>query len=63
MFTTHRTDAFAPCPPSIIRWTPLQRQKVAYATAMLIAQGFSTGQCLTGLTKDHLVKDCTLTLL
>ncbi|KAL7415507.1 hypothetical protein BDY24DRAFT_349433 [Mrakia frigida] len=41
----------------IIKWTPLQREKVADAAAMLIAQGFATGECLLALTKDHLVKD------
>lgn len=43
---------------SIIKWTPLQREKIADATALLISQGLASGECLVSLTKDHLVKEC-----
>ncbi|KAF8332611.1 armadillo-type protein [Cantharellus anzutake] len=41
----------------IYKWNPVQREKLAVATALLIAQSMVTSACLQSLTKDHLVKD------
>jgi len=39
------------------RWSDIQREKFATATALIIAQGLATAGCLLSLTKDHLVKN------
>ncbi|KZT72207.1 eukaryotic translation initiation factor 5C [Daedalea quercina L-15889] len=41
----------------INRWSDAERDKVAIATALLIAQGLAGASCLQSLTKDHLVKN------
>ncbi len=41
------------------RWPAAQREKIATATGLLIAQGLASAACLQSLTKDHLVKDGT----
>ncbi|KIP11626.1 hypothetical protein PHLGIDRAFT_17953 [Phlebiopsis gigantea 11061_1 CR5-6] len=39
------------------RWSDVQREKFAIATALMIAQGLAQSNCLLILTKDHLVKN------
>ncbi|KAH9839380.1 eukaryotic translation initiation factor 5C [Rhodofomes roseus] len=41
----------------INRWTDVQRNKLAVATALTMAQGLASAGCLQSLTKDHLVKN------
>ena len=42
------------------RWPDDQRQKIAVAIGLLMAQGLASASCLQSLTKDHLVKNGTL---
>lgn len=51
------TQRLAPL-PSINKWSPLQREKIAYAAGLIIAQGFSSLELFQNLTKEHLLKDC-----
>ncbi|CDO75405.1 hypothetical protein BN946_scf184855.g8 [Trametes cinnabarina] len=39
------------------RWPEAQREKVAIAAGLLMAQGLASASCLQSLTKDHLVKN------
>ncbi|CED82004.1 Predicted translation factor, contains W2 domain [Phaffia rhodozyma] len=41
----------------ITKWSLLEREQLADAAALLIAQGMASSECLQNLTKDHLVKD------
>ncbi|KAJ7647333.1 hypothetical protein FB45DRAFT_893130 [Roridomyces roridus] len=41
----------------IHRWSAVQKDKLALATGLLIAQGLANASCLQSLTKDHLIKD------
>ncbi|KAF7321466.1 W2 domain-containing protein [Mycena kentingensis (nom. inval.)] len=41
----------------IHRWSPAQKEKLAFTTGLLLSQGLATAACLQSLTKDHLVKD------
>ena len=42
---------------SINKWTPLQREKIAYSAGLIIAQGFASLELFQNLTKEHLLKD------
>ena len=39
------------------RWDPVQKEKFAMATGLLMAQGLAGAACLLSLTKDQLVKN------
>ncbi|KAF7315743.1 W2 domain-containing protein [Mycena indigotica] len=39
------------------RWSPAQKDKLAYTTGLLLSQGLANASCLQSLTKDHLIKD------
>ncbi|KAI0743620.1 eukaryotic translation initiation factor 5C [Daedaleopsis nitida] len=39
------------------RWPEVQREKIATAIGLLMAQGLAAASCLQSLTKDHLVKN------
>ncbi|KAI0661364.1 eukaryotic translation initiation factor 5C [Cubamyces menziesii] len=39
------------------RWPETQREKIAVAAGLLMAQGLASASCLQSLTKDHLVKN------
>ncbi|KAI0355674.1 eukaryotic translation initiation factor 5C [Trametes cingulata] len=39
------------------RWPEAQREKIAVAAGLLMAQGLASASCLLSLTKDHLVKN------
>ncbi|THH21336.1 hypothetical protein EW146_g186 [Bondarzewia mesenterica] len=39
------------------RWDAIQREKLAMATGLLLAQGLASAACLQSLTKDHLIKN------
>jgi hypothetical protein len=41
----------------IHRWPEPQREKLAIATGLLIAQGLASASCLQSLSKDHLLKN------
>ena len=41
------------------RWPEAQREKIACATGLMLAQGLASASCLQSLTKDHLVKNGT----
>ncbi|KAJ3825094.1 hypothetical protein EV361DRAFT_799365 [Lentinula raphanica] len=41
----------------IHRWEPAQKDKLAMATGLLMAQGLASASVLQSLTKDHLIKD------
>ena len=43
----------------INRWPAAQKDKIAIAIGVLMAQGLATAACLQSLTKDHLVKNGT----
>ena len=43
----------------INRWPAAQKDKVAVAIGILMAQGLATAGCLQSLTKDHLIKNGT----
>lgn len=44
----------------INRWTPAQVDKLCYAVGLLMSQGLANASSLQSLTKDHLVKNGTL---
>lgn len=39
------------------RWPEQQREKIAVAAGLLMAQGIASASALQSLTKDHLVKN------
>ncbi|KAJ7072324.1 hypothetical protein C8F01DRAFT_1103484 [Mycena amicta] len=41
----------------IHRWSPAQKEKLAFTIGLLLSQGLANASCLQSLTKDHLVKD------
>ncbi|CAL1707148.1 unnamed protein product [Somion occarium] len=41
----------------INRWSDIQREKLAIAAGIMLAQGLISAACLQALTKDHLVKN------
>jgi hypothetical protein len=45
------------------RWAPVQQEKIAITTGLLIQQGLVTAGVLQSLTKDHLIKDGGFALL
>ena len=45
------------------RWPDAQREKIATATGLLMAQGLAGAGCLQSLTKDHLVKNGALSIV
>lgn len=44
------------------KFTPVEREKLAVATALFVGCGLASANILTSLKKDHLVKDCECTL-
>lgn len=40
------------------KFTPVEREKLAVATALFVGCGLASANILTSLKKDHLVKDC-----
>jgi len=41
----------------IHRWEPSQKDKLSITIGLLMSQGLASASCISGLTKDHLVKD------
>lgn len=41
----------------IHKWSPGQKDKIAVATGLLLAQGLASASCLQSLTKEHLLKN------
>lgn len=41
------------------KWAPEQRDRLAHATGLMMANGLVAASALTNLTKEHLVKDGT----
>jgi hypothetical protein len=57
------TPAAAAAASSINKWTPVQREKIAYSAGLIIAQGFASLELFQNLTKEHLLKDCERSLV